>query len=236
MDPESTAYQALRQALWQCTVIPFRFYCYGNWNLKVNGNWEAYLKERSASLRSTIKRMRKRWSAEGGSLEVLQGRSDLQRSLAAYEHIYARSWKVPEPYPQFIRGLMAMSAELGTLRMGLACINGQPVSAQLWLVVHGKAYIYKVAYDEAYKAYAPGSLVMATLMQQVLEHESVYEVDFLTGDDPYKASWMNDRRERWGIIAYNPKTLLGILGLCREVAGRMLRPLLLRFRKSGATK
>ena len=236
MDPESTVYKALLQALWRSAVVPFRFYCYGNWYLKVTCGWDAYLKTRSATLRNTIKRMRKKWSADGGSVEVLQGGRDLQRGLAAYEHIYARSWKVPEPYPHFIPGLMAMASDQGALRLGLACLNEQPVSAQLWFVAHGKAFIYKVAYDEAFKAYAPGTLVMATLMEQVLDQEQVSEVDFLTGDDPYKANWMDHRRERWGIIAYNPKTLRGMLGLCREAAARAVRPLLLRFRKAGAKK
>jgi hypothetical protein len=34
---------------------------------------------------------------------------------------------------------------------------------------------------------------------------------------------MSQRRERWGIIAYNPKTLPGLLGLGKEVLGRRLK-------------
>ena len=65
------------------------------------------------------------------------------------------------------------------------------------------------------------------LMKHVLAHDNVTEVDFLTGDDLYKKNWMSHRRERWGIIAYNPKTLGGAAGFLREVLGRALRPVIL---------
>jgi len=40
----------------------------------------------------------------------------------------------------------------------------------------------------------------------------VHEIDYLTGDDTYKKDWMSHRRERWGIIAFNPRTPRGLLG------------------------
>jgi hypothetical protein len=62
------------------------------------------------------------------------------------------------------------------------------------------------------------------LMEHVIENDKVTEVDYLAGDDPYKKAWMSQRRERWGIIAYNPKTFVGFFGLCKEVTGRWLKP------------
>ncbi len=102
---------------------------------------------------------------------------------------------------------------------------GEPIAAQLWIVAHGRAEIYKLAYDENFKQYSPGTLVTAMLMQHVFEQDKVREVDYLIGDDPYKTTWMSQRRERWGIVAYNPRTLLGLLGLGLELAGRALKRL-----------
>ena len=53
---------------------------------------------------------------------------------------------------------------------------------------------------------------------------------YLIRDDPYKKTWMSHRRKRWGIIAYNPKILNGILGLSKEVLGRTLKPVVARVR------
>ena len=76
-------------------------------------------------------------------------------------------------------------------------------------MANGKADIYKVAYDERYKAYTPDALLTAMLMQHVIETDAVTKVDYLQGDDPYKKTWMGERQERWGIVAYNPR-----VGVC----------------------
>ena len=60
-------------------------------------------------------------------------------------------------------------------------------------------------------------------MRHVIEVDRVKEVDYLIGDDPHKQFWMSHRRERWGIVAYNPRTLTGALGLLREVLGRLAK-------------
>jgi CelD/BcsL family acetyltransferase involved in cellulose biosynthesis len=66
-------------------------------------------------------------------------------------------------------------------------------------------------------------------MEYVLECDNVKEVDYLIGDDQYKQQWMNRRRERWGIVAYNPKTLFGAALLIREAIGRSLRQVMHTF-------
>jgi CelD/BcsL family acetyltransferase involved in cellulose biosynthesis len=115
------------------------------------------------------------------------------------------------------------------LRLGVAWLGGKPIAAQLWIVSHGRAEIYKVAYDEGYKAYAPGTLLTALLMEHVIEVDKVAEVDYLIGDDPYKKTWMSDRRERWGVIAYNPRSLGGLAGWVREVIGRRVKSVKTKF-------
>ena len=230
MNPESTSYRLLLGALQATGLVPFRFFCFGNWYLQADDNWITYLKNRSGTLRSTLKRMTKKFAADGGTLELVRGGADLDRGVAAYERVYALSWKQAEPYPNFIPGLVRTCAERGWLRLGVAWLKGEPIAAQIWIVANGNANIYKVAYDEAYKAYAPGTLLTAMLMEQAIEKDRVAEVDYLIGDDPYKMTWMSHRRERWGIIAYNPKTLNGILGLSKEVLGRTLKPVVARVR------
>ena len=229
MDPESATYQHLKNTLQTNHLRPFDFFCFGNWYLQVSDDWDAYFKSRTGALRNTIKRMTKKFEAEGGAMQLQQDGLNLPEAFDAYQKVYATSWKEAEPYPKFMPGLIQMCADQGALRLGIARLNGQAIAAQIWVVVNKKAFIFKVAYDENFKSYAPGTLVTTMLMKHVLEHDQVTEVDFLTGDDPYKKNWMSHRRERWGIIAYNPKTLGGAAGFAKEVLGRALRTVIDRL-------
>ena len=224
MDPDSIGYRRLKNALHAAGFADFGYFCFGNWYRPQPGDWKTYLAGLRGTTRSTIKRMSKKFSDAGGTLRIVTDATDLAEALAAYEQVYALSWKVVEPFPKFIPGLVNLSKDKGWLRLGVARLEGRPVAAQLWIVANGKANIYKLAYDEGFKAYAPGTVLTATMMEHVIEQDQVTEVDFLAGDDPYKRFWMSDRRERWGVIAYNPKTIAGIFGLSAEVLGRALRP------------
>lgn len=223
MDPESASYSALFSALQTSGLAPFKFFCFGNWYQPVKEDWPTYLQNRDGAVRSTIKRMTKKFLAAGGTLEMVTGGAELEQALATFEQVYAKSWKRPEPYPTFIPGLIRTCAACGWLRLGLAWLDGKPIAAQFWIVANGKANIYKLAYDEAYKAHGPGTVLTAMLMAQVMDKDGVKEVDYLIGDDPYKKAWMSARRERWGIIAYNAKTVRGLWGLMQELFSKVVK-------------
>lgn len=226
MDPQSREFRLLRQALRLAGLRPSEYFAFGNWYLRVDSDWATYLQNRSGQLRSTIKRMTKRLAAEpGGRLEIIRDEADVERGIAAYEAVYGASWKVPEPFVDFIPALIRMCARRGWLRLGVAWIADKPIAAQLWIVHAGRAHIYKVAYDEAFKAIAPGTLLSALLMEEVIDRDKVTEVDYLIGDDAYKKTWMSHRRERFGLIAYDPATPRGLLGLARQGLGNAWRRL-----------
>lgn len=223
MDPNASTYTALLSGLRANNWIPFRFFCFGNWFLTVRGTWQDYLKSRSANLRSSIRRRCKKFAAAGGTLEVVTTPENIEQSIAEFQQIYAASWKNREPYPDFVPSLIRKLAAMGTLRLGIARLQNRAIAAQLWFVDRTKASIYKVAYDEGFASYAPGTVLTAHLMQHVIECDHVQEVDFLIGDDSYKYMWMSDRRERWGIVAYNPQTIIGFVLLIGEVLGRAVK-------------
>jgi len=230
MDPESTAYKALLNALKANDWIPFRLFYFGNWYLRVNGSWEDYLNKRSANHRSTIRRRSKRFAAEGGTLEIVTTLDETEQCIADYNDVYSASWKKPEPHGDFMPALIRQLASMGMLRLGFARINGRTIATQLWIVDQHKASIYKVAYREDSASYAPGTVLTAHLMRHVIEHDRVNEVDFLIGDDAYKGAWMSDRRERWGIVAYNPATMVGLALLIKEALGRLAKSLARKLR------
>lgn len=216
MDPDAPAYQALEAALASQGFKTFRYYCFGNWYLPDCTGWPDYLAGRTSKQRSNIKRMEQRLADAGGHIEIITSMADADRGLAAYDQVYALSWKVPEPHPLFMPSLMRLCAQHQALRLGVVWLGETPIAAQLWVVWGGRAEIFKVAYDEGRKELSPGTVLTAALMRHVLDTDQVKEVDYLVGDDPYKRMWMTQRRERWGLIAYDSRTWPGRVGMVIE--------------------
>lgn len=222
MDTAHPSFALLESALRRAGLKPYRFRCFGNWYLPVRvDSFQAYLQGLSAKVRNTVRRREKKFfAAARGRLEIVSGAGALNVAIAAWEKIYAASWKQPEPYPEFVPALIQMCAARGWLRLGLAYYDGEAIAAQLWIVSHGKAAIYKLAYDEKFAHLSVGTILTAHLMRHVLDVDKVQEVDYLIGDDDYKKDWMKCRRERWGIVAYNPRTLRGLIGGANEASRR----------------
>jgi CelD/BcsL family acetyltransferase involved in cellulose biosynthesis len=78
-----------------------------------------------------------------------------------------------------------------------------------------------LAYDENQSAWSAGTVLSAHLFQHALDVDRVVEIDYLTGDDAYKSSWMTHRRDRIGLMACNLRSLRGVISTAAEVAGQM---------------
>ena len=154
---------------------------------------------------------------------VQQDNALLGAAIDAYVQVYNQSWKVPEPFPEFIPGLCQLAAQKGWLRLGLIFLDNLPIAAQLWLVVEKKAYIVKLAYDQKFVKTSAGTVLTGALFRHVIDVDRVEEVDYLMGDDQYKQDWMSERRERRGIIAFNPQSPLGIAKAVYHFGGKILR-------------
>ena len=225
LDVNSEGFTALERAFRRAGFMVQSFFCFGNWYLPVNGrSFAEYMESLPSVLKNTLSRKRKKLEKSGrAAIRVITGGEDLEAAIEAYTKVYLASWKRPEPYPEFMLGLIRTCAAMGTLRLGLVYVDGEPAAAQLWIVHHGSALIYKLAYDERFADFSVGTILTATLMQHVLEVDKVDEVDYLSGDDAYKKDWMSHRRERWGLLAMNPRTLPGLLAISRHVGGRMMK-------------
>lgn len=188
---------AMEMAGYRCDRA-FRFY---NWFLRVQGrSFEEYMAARPSRLRNTLARKKRKLDREHGyEIRLFTGEEALQK-LPDYYAVYNASWKANEQYAGFVDEMVARFSKEGWSRLAILYINQQPAAAQLWFVHHGKASIFRLAYDKVWKSYSPGSIVTSYLMEYVIDTDKVKEVDFLTGNDAYKQDWMSDRRER-GILS-----------------------------------
>lgn len=212
-DPEPLR-RAFRDAGWKVFVTPKT----GNWRVEIGGDdFAAFWEKRPARLRNTAKRR-----ARSAALDIeIYERFDA-RAWADYEAVYRASWKPEEGSFPFLRALAQEEGAAGTLRLGVARKNGQPVAVQLWIVENGEAMIHKLAYTEEAKAMSPGTILSEAMFRHAIDKDRVRAIDYGTGDDGYKRDWMEERRVLWQLAAFNPRTPRGLFGAARAWASALV--------------
>lgn len=188
-----------------------------SWTADVRGqDFDAYWAARPGRVRSTWKRKGK----AGLDIEVLT-RFDAD-AWAAYEDIYANSWKPEEGSMPFLRAFAHTESEAGRLRFGIARHDRRAVAAQLWSVDHGVAYIHKLAHREDAAPLSPGTLLSHALFRHVIDTDRVDHIDFGTGDDAYKADWMTARTMLYRVEMFDLASIDGLIGATRAAASRLV--------------
>jgi len=205
-------------------LVSRRFEHFGNWHQPVAGcSWPDYLAARPGQLRETIRRKTRACARDGRMrIEVVRSCEGLGSGIAAYEDVYRRSWKTPEPAPGFTLALLPRAAAAGVLRLGVLWAGTQAIAAQYWAVAGGSATVLKLAHDDAWRSLSPGTVLTCHMIRGLLD-EGVADLDFGRGDDEYKASWTSLRRPRIGMLLANPRDPFGLLVLARHTAGVVLR-------------
>jgi CelD/BcsL family acetyltransferase involved in cellulose biosynthesis len=157
-----------------------------------------YLTERPALLRNTISRKRRKLEREHGfQIRMFIG-EQAAAAMTDYRAVFDASWKQNEFGNRALMDcIVTRFSAAGWSRCAILYVQGQPIAAQLWFVHADKAYIFRLAYDQAWRRYSPGSILTGYLMEHVIDTDGVRAIDFLSGNDAYKQDWMSHRRQRY---------------------------------------
>lgn len=186
--------RAFRNVGWNVAVEP----CDINHILPVRGrSFAEYWDSRPGQLRTTLKRKAKK-------VETCVLTHFDAEVWADYEAIYAASWKPAEDQPAMLRAFAQGEGAAGRLRLGVARADGVAVAAQCWTVENSIAYIHKLAHLESHKPLSAGTTLSAALFRHVIDTDKVALVDFGTGDQSYKADWMEEVRPRFRVDCLDP--------------------------------
>jgi hypothetical protein len=206
-------------------LVALRFDHFGNWWEPAGGRgWTEYLADRPGRQRETVRRRLARAGRDASIvIERITGGAALEDGIAAYLAVYARSWKSPEPFAGFNPAVMRAAAAAGRLRLWVLRQAGQPVAAQYWVLAEAGAMVLKLAHDEAAVALSPGTVLTAHAIRDLLDNDHVASLDFGRGDDPYKADWCTQRRQRIGLLLCNPWSPVGAAAIARHRLGQLRR-------------
>ncbi len=230
LDRGSDLFDPLLEAFRACGMTPEPYFQFGDWYEEIAGrSFDDYLAGRGKSIRKTLARAVRNFADRtDGRYELFTGEGSPDRAIAAFNQVYATSWKEPESHPAFIQRLMRDCAARGVLRLANLYLNERPVATWLVILANSTAILFKTAYDAKLPSnLSVGGVLTYKVMQHLIDEEKAARIDFGIGDETYKTKWMSGRRERWGIMAYNRHTprgaLLGSLAQGRALARKFLR-------------
>lgn len=202
---EQNAFDIVEHAIVTAGLKHLSCFCTGNWYLdKITYPSTGYFEKQPYGFRKQIENKKKRLRKVGPwRVEIKSGIKSLDKDLYLYDQMRAKSWKSPEKDREFNRKFTKLATDKGWLRLSILFSGDVPIAYQKWLVCHKKAYIWDLIYDLDYKKYSPGSILSSEICKHVIDNDRVVEIDYLTGDEPYKKAWTPNRRERKSITVFN---------------------------------
>ena len=215
MNAEDPLPEALKRRGWLTLRSPATI----NWRIRTSGmTFEDYWASRPSRLRNTAKRR-----AKAAKLDLVVRHDFDAAAWKDYEKVYNASWKPAEGSPALMRKLAEAEGAAGTLRLGLAYHEGQPVAAQLWTVEHGIATIHKLAYREDARHLSPGTVLSMEMFRRTIDEDKAGTIDFGIGDDGYKRDWMEEAVPLYSLTAFDLRSVRGLAGIGRSAAGKLVR-------------
>lgn len=206
-----------------------------SWRLSLPETWEGYLATLSKSHRKQIRRLTRDWLETGrcvlheandeasldSALAILCDLHDRRRAALGHVGRFADA-----RFKQFLES--AARAALADNRLGLYWLGlaGIPVAAEIHFRSDRVSYAYQSGLDPEALDCEPGRLITIALLQKFID-QRLESVDFLRGDEPYKAHFRAEPIEL-GHVRLSPPTLSArfrtSLLRTREAAKRWLRP------------
>lgn len=169
-----------------------------------------YLKQslRAHHLRE-FRRMKRRL-AEKGAVEhhVARSQDEVRLGLESFLTLEASGWKGRERTAMaidryraaFAREAVNRLAEQDMVRVHTLTLDQEPIASLIVFIEGGIAYTWKTAYDEAYSAYSPGTLLMIEVTRQHLDDPNVVATDSCAVPDHPVMSRLWTERRRMGTL------------------------------------
>lgn len=170
--------------------------------LELNGSWPEYEHRLGKSLTRNLRRARRRLRHAGAvSFHVERGGPLLEHLLEEAFRVESSGWKGRrgtsirdrESTRAFYSELARWSGREGLLRLFLLMLNGLPIAMCLALAYDNKVHLLKGGYDEAFREFSPGKLLMHDIIEHSF-HARMTHIEFHGDADAYKLEWSNGVR------------------------------------------
>lgn len=181
--------------------------------LPEEGGFEGWMASRSSNFRSQMRRMRRKLESGGGTVRMLREPAETRAGLAALLALHRERWSergesgLAQPgVPELLE---AAAEALGPerLRLWVAEIDGEPISAQLFLAASAEIKYWNGGWSEEHAALKPSMLTILAALEDAIgrgerrmdlgvgTHE--YKLRFADGEDAITWGGLIARNRRW---------------------------------------
>lgn len=107
---------------------------------------------------------------------------------------------------EFMKILLPRMQEAGMLKLIVLYLDDRPIAYDIGFRYHDKIWSYESAFDQEYAPSGVGHLLLTLLIEDAIK-DNCREFDLLRGDEAYKFSWADRRREHLEFTIYHPGLL-----------------------------
>lgn len=152
--------------------------------------------EASGRFRKHLRGYVRKLTAQGGSLALRHVQAADPDALAEFYSLERSGWKgrsqsaiLDKPKSQeFYDRIARDAAQFGYLSLYFLDFNGKAIAGHLGLSYAGRYFSPKVAFDEQFRDYAPGHLIINAIVQDCVQR-GLSEYDICGDSDDWKARW-----------------------------------------------
>lgn len=185
--------------------------------IPTTGSLERLLKARppGGKLLGELRRRRRRLEARGDvSVRVVTGPERLDELLDTAFRLEAAGWKGREGTAiaarpetrRFYADVARWASSRGSLRLAFLDVAGESIACDLMLEESGSLHVVKRGYDESYRRYGPGNIMMLEALRLAYA-TGLESLELLGSDEPYKLQWTDLCRTRLLVQAFAPTPL-----------------------------
>ena len=209
--------------------------------LDFSEGWDAVYRSKVSSKKRNHHRRRRRQLAELGRVDVEVARTPaaLEQALEDAFTLHVLRWQgrpdgsgfATPVGRRFEHAIVEALAPLGVPRIITLKIDGRPVAFHYYLVLEGRMYVHRIAFDPAFGRYSPGVINTLDAIEAAAE-EGVTRVEFLGGAERYKlelADHLEPLHQAFGLA----RTIRGKAAVTGRIGGIRLR---MQLKRSAALR
>ena len=182
--------------------------------------------------RSHLRRSRRQLE-EQGTLALTHSSTADPAALARFYDLEASGWKGAEGTAikcdprtlQFYNSVATAAAQQGYLSLDFLELNGKPIAGHFAFNFRGRYFLAKAGYDESYRRYGPGQLLVNEILSQTPQR-GLHEFDFVGPATWDESRWASARRTSYRIFIFRNNWYGHLLYTARISARDAVRRLL----------